>query len=157
MTIDAVRGALSWTPSQTGEFEIIVRAENGIPPAADSHFTISVEPDQAPSVSITAPADGEIVRGKTAEFFGSALDDFGCWKCEFSIDGAVVFTDENRENHFHFGGSHNLWDTTTLSDGPHTLRMTVFDDKNQVGMAERHVTVANEAEPGLTTPAPDAK
>jgi hypothetical protein len=35
--------------------------------------------------------------------------------------------------------------------------MTVFDDKNQVGMAERHVTVANEAEPGLTTPAPDAK
>lgn len=157
MTLDALSGALSWTPPETGEFEIIVRAENGIAPAAEAHFTISVEPDQAPNVFITAPADGEIVRGKTAEFFGSALDDFGCWKCEFSIDGAVMFTDENRENHFHFGGSHNLWDTTKLNYGPHTLRMTVFDDKNQIGMAEVHVTVANESEPAPATAKPDAK
>ena len=95
------------------------------------------------STARAAPADGATVSGATAEFFGSASDDYGCSKCEFYIDDVLVFTDTTRENHFHIHGSHNLWDTTLLSNGPHTLKMKVFDDKNQAATSTVQVTVAN--------------
>jgi len=45
MMIDRQSGAISWTPSELGEFDIIVRAENGNLPAAEAHFPIVVEAD----------------------------------------------------------------------------------------------------------------
>jgi hypothetical protein len=43
-------------------------------------------------------------------------------KAEFYIDGQLVYTDNNREGHYHLNGGHNLFDTTALSNGEHTLR-----------------------------------
>jgi hypothetical protein len=45
MMVDPQSGAISWTPSELGEFDIVVRAENGNPPAAEAHFPIVVEAD----------------------------------------------------------------------------------------------------------------
>ena len=143
MTINPITGALDWTPQSLGDFPITILAANGRNPSASQSFTLSVVADQPPAVQITAPADGTTVSGATAEFFGSASDDYGCAKCEFYIDDVLVFTDTTRENHFHIHGSHNLWDTTLLSNGPHTLKMKVFDDKNQTATSTVQVTVAN--------------
>ena len=143
MTIDPSLGALDWTPQTLGDFPITIRADNGRLPAATQSFTLRVLADQSPAVQITSPADGAIVSGTHAEFFGSASDDYGCAKCEFSIDDVIVFTDVNRENHFHINGSHNLWDTTLLANGQHTLKMKVFDDKNQTATSSVQVIVAN--------------
>ena len=52
-------------------------------------------------------------------------------------------TDSNRDNHYHFGGAHRLFNTTVLTNGPHTLRMVVSDDHNQTATATVQVTVAN--------------
>jgi hypothetical protein len=143
MSLDSITGALDWTPQTLGDFTVTILATNGRNPSASQSFTLSVVADQSPTVQITAPADGATVSGATAEFFGSASDDYGCAKCEFYIDDALVFTDTTRENHFHIHGSHNLWDTTLLSNGPHTLKMKVFDDKNQTATSTVQVTVAN--------------
>ena len=53
------------------------------------------------------------------------------------------FTDTSRENHYHINGAHQLFDTTALSNGTHTLKMIVYDDKDQTAIATVQVTVAN--------------
>jgi hypothetical protein len=143
MTIDPETGLIVWTPTETGAFPVTIKAGNGLAPPAKQSFTLKVLEDQPPTVFLTAPADGASISGANAEFFGSAGDDYGCYKAEFYVDDVLIDTDENRENHYHIGGAHQLFDTTALSNGPHTLKMVVFDDKDQSATATVQVTVAN--------------
>jgi hypothetical protein len=83
------------------------------------------------------------VSGSNAEFFGSTTDDVGTVKAEFYVDGILKYTDVNTDEHYHIGGTHNLWDTTTLSNGSHVLIMKVFDTKGQTASQTVNVTVAN--------------
>lgn len=142
MTIDETTGALAWTPASTGDFAVTIRATNSRG-ATDQSFTLTVNADTPPVAFIISPQAGAIVTGANAEFFGGSLDDYGTLKAEFYIDGQLTYTDSNREAHYHLGGAHNLFDTTTLSDGPHTLRLVVTDDADQTGEASVAVTVAN--------------
>src|SRR4030095_15910385 len=64
------------------------------------------------------------------------------------LDGVLVYTDVNDQGHYHFDGEHQHWDTTTLTDGAHRLRMTVYDAKGQSGSHETQVTVANRPSVG---------
>lgn len=143
MTIDPATGALAWVPAQTGSFQVSIRAGNGLAPAGRQSFTLNVAADQPPKAFLGAPVNGAILSGQNAEFFGSAADDYGCYKAEFYVDDALVYTDATRENHFHCGGAHNLFDTTALSNGVHVLKMVVYDDKDQSASASATVTVAN--------------
>ncbi len=143
MTIDAVTGLLEWTPTQTGDFAITIKARNGIGPSPKQAFTLAVAADQPPTVQITAPAAGATIGGANAEFFGSASDDYGCTKAEFYVDDVLRFTDLNRENHYHINGAHQRFDTTAFANGAHTLKVTVFDDKNQTATATVAVTISN--------------
>jgi len=142
MTIDTATGAIAWTPSATGDFPVTLRATNARG-STDQSFTLTVAADAAPVAFIVSPHEGEIVAGASAEFFGGSLDDYGTAKAEFYVDGQLAYTDANREAHYHFGGAHNLFDTTALADGPHTLRMVVTDDAAQTGEASVAITVAN--------------
>ena len=51
------------------------------------------------------------------------------------------------------------FDTTQLSDGPHTVQLAVRDatETNQVAYGPVHVTVDNTPAPALPTPAPDVR
>lgn len=142
MTIDPATGALAWTPAATGDFPVTIRATN-TRGAVDQTFTLTVSADTAPVAFIINPQPGDILFGATAEFYGGSVDDFGTTKAEFYIDGQLAYTDSNRDAHYHLGGAHNLFDTTVLSNGPHTLRMVVTDDAGQTGEASVSVTVAN--------------
>ena len=143
MSIDPATGVVDWIPEQTGDYPVTIKARNGIGPSAKQTFTLTVAADQPPAVQITAPANGATISGANAEFFGSASDDYGTYKAEFYVDDALRFTDTNRENHYHIGGAHQRFDTTALANGPHTLKLIVFDDKNQTATETVNVTVAN--------------
>jgi hypothetical protein len=143
MTIDPETGLIVWTPMQTGAFPVTIKADNGLAPSAKQSFTLKVLEDQPPGAFLTAPADGATISGANAEFFGSASDDYGCYKAAFYVDDVIIYTDENRENHYHAGGAHQLFDTTVLTNGPHILKMIVFDDKDQTATATAQVTIAN--------------
>jgi glucose/arabinose dehydrogenase len=147
LTIDQSTGVISWTPSSTGNFDVTVRAANGVQPDATQSFTITVNPDQPPTAVLSQPVSGATVSGANSEFFGTAFDDVGCVKAEFYIDGVLRYTDVNNQNHYHFGGGHLLWDTTQLSNGTHTLRFVVYDTAGRTGFAEVSVTVDNPFPP----------
>lgn len=127
MTVGSSSGLVSWTPAATGTFNITLRANNGIPPIAQQAFAINVVPDNPPVAVMTRPYAGAIVSGTNAEWFGNGIDDVGCVQARFYVDNALVYTDINTGNHYHFGGAHSLWNTTTLSDGGHQLKIVVTD------------------------------
>ncbi|MGH2687807.1 MAG: hypothetical protein ACRDKW_03230 [Actinomycetota bacterium] len=96
--------------------------------------------------------NGAVVSGATAEFFGDGADPQGAGmlaRAEFFVDDLVtpVYVDTTPGGHYHVGGGHALWDTTALSDGPHVLRMTVYDSGGLSGSHQITVTVSNNPGP----------
>ncbi len=148
MTINGTSGVISWTPSAVGTANVTVQAANGITPNATQSFVITIAADQPPTATLTAPLAGATVSGATAEFYGNGVDDVNCVRAEFFVDGVLIHNDINSGNHFHAGGAHQLWNTTTLTDGSHLLRMRVFDTAGFHGDAEVTVTVTNSGAGG---------
>ncbi len=143
MSIEATTGVINWLPTNTGNFNVVVQAANGVLPNATQSFTISVNPDLPPTAVLTRPLHGEVISGTGAEFFGDGLDDVSTVKAEFFVDGVLRYTDVNNGNHFHYGGAHSLFDTGQFTNGPHTLRMRVTDTRGQTGEQEVQVTIGN--------------
>ena len=55
MSIDAVTGIINWLPTNPGNVSVVVQAANGVLPNATQSFTISVNPDLAPTAVLTKP------------------------------------------------------------------------------------------------------
>ncbi|HLF92100.1 MAG TPA: hypothetical protein VJB14_01455, partial [Planctomycetota bacterium] len=113
----------------------------------------------APTATISLPVNGAVVSGASAEFFGNGTDPQGVGtlvRAEFFIDTFVtpVYVDTTPGGHYHIGGGHALWDTTTLSNGTHVLRMTVVDSGGLSGSHQITVTVNNSAPPPPPPPPP---
>ncbi len=89
----------------------------------------------APSVSITAPANGATVSGTTT-VSASASDNVGVDRVEFKVDGALKFTDYTSPFSFN-------WDTTTSSDGSHTVSAIAYDAAGNSATDSVTVTVSN--------------
>jgi glucose/arabinose dehydrogenase len=100
-------------------------------------------PAGTPRATITQPRNGDTVSGMTAEFYGDGTDTVGTVKAEFYVDGVLKYTDVNTAGHYHYGGDHLRWDTTTIGNGPHTLRLTVYDGDGLKGSHEISVVVNN--------------
>lgn len=143
MTVDAATGAVTWPVPTLGSHIVTLTLDNGRAPGAQQSFTLMVAADEAPSLVLSAPHEGQVVAGSHAEFFGSGSDDYRCVKAEFYVDDVLVFTDSGTTGHYHLFGGHALWDTTGLANGPHTVKMIVFDDLGQTATASASVTVAN--------------
>jgi glucose/arabinose dehydrogenase len=118
------------------------------------NVTVTVRDDDpvngAPSVTILAPVNGAEVSGSQAEWYGDVSDPQGTAtivRAEFYVDGDLKYTETNPGTdpgwHPHYGGDHNRWDTTSLSDGVHVLRLTVYDSGGLSGSHEITVTVRN--------------
>ena len=88
-----------------------------------------------PSVSLTSPASGATVSGSTA-IAASASDNVGVAKVEFYFDGAL----RARETTSPYSYS---WNTTTSSNGSHTVMARAYDAANNSRSASRTVTVSN--------------
>jgi len=98
MTIDPASGEIDWTPGSTGDFDVTVRAANGIAPDAVQSFTISVLDVRA------ADQPGDLVPGlqyTTFDFTGDYLPDYRLRQARSA--GTVVMPDlsvRERDDHF---------------------------------------------------------
>lgn len=90
-----------------------------------------------PSVTITSPAGGATVSGNT-DIDASATDDVGVVRVEFFVDGTLVFTDTSGPFGF-------TLDTTTLTEGSHTILARAFDAENKSGTDTITINVDQDA------------
>ncbi|WNG45396.1 PQQ-dependent sugar dehydrogenase [Archangium minus] len=141
MAIDAATGVMTWTPSAPGTVEVAVQVANGVTPDARQDFLLTVKEDAPPRAVLTRPTEGERVSGTTAEFFGDCVDEVGCTRALFYVDGVLAYTDVRSDNPFFFGGEPSRWDTTGLTPGRHVVRFVVEDTAGQTGEAEVAVCV----------------
>src|SRR3954454_11417008 len=89
-----------------------------------------------PTTSITAPLAGATVSGTTS-VSASASDNVGVTKVEFYLDGALKSTDTTSPYSW-------SWDTTTATNGSHSLTSKAYDAALNVGTSTTvNVTVSN--------------
>ena len=103
-----------------GDYYLTVTKEGGAPPD-----TIP------PSVSITNPSNGATVSGTVSISF-TASDENGIASRAIKVDGVTKST-----------GTSYSWDTTTYSNGVHTIRCEATDPSSNTGFDEISVTVNN--------------
>ncbi len=109
----------------------------------------------APAASFTSPANGATVSG--TEQVGLAVSGGTAnYTYVLTIDGTQVFTQTTSATSTAFP-----WDTTTATDGAHTLALTVTDGQSRTSTVSETVTVQNGGgsasfEVGLTSPSPGA-
>ena len=96
-----------------------------------------------PSITITNPTGGSTVFG-SIDVDASATDDVGVVRVEFFVDGSLVNTDTNAPFGF-------VLDTTTLTDGSHTILARAFDAEGKTGTDTITVNV-NNTNPPLESP-----
>ena len=90
----------------------------------------------APTTAITAPLAGSTVSGTTS-VSATAADDTGVARVEFYLDGVLASTDTSAPYAW-------SWNTTTASNGSHTLSTKAYDAAGNVGTsAGVTVTVSN--------------
>ncbi len=102
-----------------------------------------------PTVVRTSPEDGAAVSG-TVSVTGTATDDVGVESVELLVDGDPVATDNPGP-----GGAVAIdWNTATVSNGEHVLRLWAHDTSGNSALSEEaRVTVANVDNEAPTPPA----
>lgn len=117
-------------------YKAVLAAINTAPPQADT---------VKPTVSITAPASGSTLSG-SAVIDVSAADNVGVSRVELYIDGILFATDTSSPYSF-------VWDTTTSSNGTHTLQAVAYDAAGNIGSSSLvSVNVSNLTVSSDTTP-----
>ena len=110
-------------------------------------------PDQPPTVSVTAPANNATVSG-TVTVSATASDDTGVAGVQFKLDGVNLGSEDTTSPYS------VSWNTTTATNGQHTLTATARDTANQTTTsATVTVTVNNVNQPptvSVTAPANNA-
>jgi regulation of enolase protein 1 (concanavalin A-like superfamily) len=99
-----------------------------------------------PKAIISLPNEGDVVRGTSAEYFGGSNLDGSTSQAQFFVDGVLAYTDVG-PGHYHFGGSHAAWNTTTLAEGNHTLKLAIVDGSGNAGAHQIDVSVDNLPSP----------
>jgi concanavalin A-like lectin/glucanase superfamily protein/Big-like domain-containing protein/galactose oxidase-like protein len=103
----------------------------------------AIVPDTTPpAVTVTAPAEGATVSG-TATLTATATDNVGVTQVTFTVDGTQIGAPDTTSPYSITS------DTTTLSDGTHTIRAVARDAAGNTRTSDpRTVTIANTV-PGL--------
>lgn len=111
-------------------------------PATSSPVSVTVRNDTtAPTVTITSPSPGSTVSG-TITVSANASDNLGVAGVQFLLDGAPLDAEDTAAPYS------AQWDTTTASNGSHTLTAVARDGSgNTASSAPVSVTVANVAPP----------
>ncbi|TXT57892.1 MAG: putative Subtilisin-like serine protease [Candidatus Thorarchaeota archaeon] len=95
--------------------------------------------DNPPTVSIEAPLDQSTV-SDTYRILVAASDDNSVTSVELAIDGTWIDITANYDGtHYYYD-----WDTTTYSEGLHTISARATDDASQTAETTIEVTVSNE-------------
>jgi Bacterial Ig domain len=126
---------------QIGENKITVTARNTAGNSSTDVLTVTVNPvvtdTTPPTVAITAPTEGTILRG-TVNVSASAGDNVGIAAVRFKIDGIDLGAELTRPPYV------MTWNTTTIADGAHSVTAVARDAAGNVtSSAVRTVSVKN--------------
>jgi methionine-rich copper-binding protein CopC len=119
---------------------------------AGAPFESDSDDTTAPTVSITAPGAGDTLAGDVT-LEAAASDEVGVLSVAFLVDDERLGAADTS------GPYEKVWDTTTVSDGAHTITVEATDAAGNVGRATRAVTVANDTSApavSITSPADGA-
>ena len=128
--IDNAQAQSDWGPSDTSD-------PDSNPEPLVFWGSSSGGTDDPPSVSVTNPSDGATVSG-TVSVTADASDDNGVSQVQFFVDGGSIGTDSDGSD-----GWSTSWDTTTTSDGDHTVTAEATDTAGQTASDSVTVTVDN--------------
>jgi hypothetical protein len=151
--------SVSWnsTTAANGTHTLTAVARDGAGNKATSAaVTITVDNDvTAPSVSLTAPADGATLSGSGVQVSADASDNVGVVGVQFLLDGANLGAEDMTAPYS------IAWDTTAATNGTHTLTAVAQDAAgNKTNSVAVSVTVTNidDVPPtvSLTAPADNA-
>lgn len=90
----------------------------------------------SPIVTITAPANNSTISGATVNFSATASDNNQVTKIELYIDNVLLHT-------VFTGTSNYTLNTTTFSNGSHTLSAKAYDAANNIGTTSITVNISN--------------
>lgn len=108
----------------------------------DMNTPIDSAPIGAPTVTITAPADGATIAG-TVNVTANASDDIGVVGVQFLLDGVNLGAEVTSAPYL------VVWDTITIPIGSHTLAARARDGAGNITTSQGiSVTVANNPVPG---------
>ena len=146
----------SWntTGYADGSYKLKLIAYNAQNKTSEVEITVIVNNnnDAAPTVSITSPAAGDIIR-LSATIKAAATDDKGIAKVEFYADGTKIGEDATSPYEF-------TWDAKTVVDGEHEIKVTAYDTIGQTKSAVVKVTTQSHEEFGYvkkwTTDSPNS-
>lgn len=150
---DATKGAIlravngQWVPQN----RLTLTLSNGrytgsVETACCSTFSFIFD-TQPPQVALAVPG-GSV--GGTQQITATATDNFDLTKVEFFVDGVLKSTGATAPFAFSL-------DTTTLSNGDHTVKAVAHDFVENTAESSKTITVQNAAPPsGTSTPTPSA-
>ncbi len=95
-----------------------------------------------PTVSISTPLNGATINGKTVTYSVNASDNVGVTKVEFYVDTTLIATSTAAP----YTAS---WDTTTYSNGSHSLVAKAYDAAGNQGVSQTVTVIVNNSD---TTP-----
>ncbi|MCK4830739.1 6-bladed beta-propeller, partial [bacterium] len=126
---------------QDGPYTLKAKAYNIEGKAVEDEISVVVNNsgNKAPEISITSPADGEVIR-KTVDIKADATDtdeDGGIAMVEYYIENTLVYTVTAASSVY-------SWDTTTVGDGETEIKVIAYDQIGQNTSASIMVTVANQ-------------
>lgn len=132
-----VRALLNQTALDLGTAGRDPRYGHGLVDVEAAVTAAMLPPDRPPTVHLTHPASGAILSG-TVILRADAHDDRRIHQVAFRIDGAPVATDSDGSD-----GWAVPWDTTTTTNGPHTVTAEAADSAGQTAQDSLPVEVSN--------------
>src|SRR5688572_128271 len=153
----ATHVTLPWTTTSTphGPQTLVASVRDAAGNTGSGSVGVTVQNGTAPALaaSLTSPAAGATVNG-TVTVGLAATGGRAPYTYRLTVDGAQVFTTSGSATSASFA-----WNTTAVSNGAHTLGLTVTDAAGASASATRTVTVSNTTGGGsfsvfLTTPSP---
>ena len=128
----------TWTGASLGSHTISAKAYDAANnTATSSTITINVTDQTAPTVNLTAPANGAFVKGTTVAVTATATDNVSVAGVQFKLDGANLQAEDTTSPYS------ITWDTTTATTGSHTLTATARDGAGNTSVSTITLTVDN--------------
>lgn len=137
------------TAHEDGDHTVTATATDGDGHTASDTITVTVDNvDSPPNVTLTNPADGDLLSG-TVDVTADATDDRQVDHVTFTVtvdngNTTTLGTDFDGSD-----GWSSSWDTANYDDGDHTVTATATDDGGQTASASVAVTVDNSGPTSL--------
>jgi PKD repeat protein len=112
---------------------LIVAALLAVSVSVSAQWTLDRTP---PAVQLTAPASGAVV-SNAVTISATATDNVRVFGVQFYVDGVAVGAEDRTAPYA------QVWNTTSATDGVHTIRVRARDWSNNVAIASVAVTVRN--------------